>query len=75
MIQQLNPPLPLVTPRGKADAHFVIDYGPEAHLIWVCFIRDTGECWSYQNRDVRIEPNPTLGRFKTSEIKSSALSS
>lgn len=27
MIKQLNPPLPLTTPQGKAWAHFVIDYG------------------------------------------------
>ncbi len=31
MIQQLNPPLPLMTPKGKAWAHLVIDYGPDIH--------------------------------------------
>jgi len=27
MLSQLNPPLPLLTPKGKAWAHLVIDYG------------------------------------------------
>ena len=33
MITQLDPPLPLETPRGAGLAHFVIDYGPEADLV------------------------------------------
>jgi hypothetical protein len=62
MLTQLNPPLPLLTPKGKAWAHLVIDYGPEADLMWVCFQDDTGECWTWCNRDVRIQANATLGR-------------
>lgn len=62
MLTQLNPPLPLLTPKGKAWAHLVIDYGPEADLMWVCFQDDTGECWTWCNRDVRIQANVTLGR-------------
>ena len=63
MIQQLNPPLPLMTPKGKAWAHLVIDYGPEADLMWVCFLDEGGECWTWSNPFVRIQPNATLGRF------------
>ena len=63
MIQQLNPPLPLMTPKGKAWAHLVIDYGPEADLMWVCFLDEGGECWTWCNRDICIQPNATLGRF------------
>jgi hypothetical protein len=62
MIQQLNPPLPLITPRGKAWAHLVIDYGPEADRLWVCFQDDTRECWTYRNSDIRIQQNETIGR-------------
>jgi hypothetical protein len=62
MLTQLNPPLPLLTPKGKAWAHLVIDYGPEADLMWVCFQDDDGACWTWSNRDVRIQPNATLGR-------------
>jgi hypothetical protein len=63
MILQLNPPLPLETPKGKGLAHLVIDYGIEADLMWVCFIDDTRECWTFRNPDVRIVENVTLGRI------------
>jgi len=62
MLTQLNPPLPVVTPKGKAWAHIVIDYGPEADLIWVCFLDDNGQCWSYRNSEIRIQKNETIGR-------------
>ena len=63
MITQLNPPLPLETPKGSALAHLVIDYGPEHNLIWVCFIDETGECWSYDNKHVIAQKNITMGRI------------
>lgn len=62
MIQQLNPPIPVVTPRGKALAHFIIDYGIEHHPVWGCFIDATGECWWYENPNIRAQKNITAGR-------------
>lgn len=62
MIVQLNPALPLLTPLGKALAHFVIDYGIESDLYFVCFIDDTGECWTFSNKDIRADKNITYGR-------------
>ena len=62
MLLQLNPPLPVVTPKGKALAHVLIDLGAEHDLIWVCFQDQTGECWSWGNRDIRAQQNPTMGR-------------
>lgn len=59
---QLNPPLPLKTPKGDGLAHFVIDYGPEHDLVWVVFIDRTGECWSFSNSSVRAVKNITMGR-------------
>ena len=61
-VKQLNPPLPVITPKGKGWAHLVIDYGMEANLIWVCFQDETGECWSWGNKDIRLQPNLTMGR-------------
>jgi hypothetical protein len=63
-ILRLDPPIPVLTPKGKAWAHVLIDYSQEHHLVWVCFQDDTGECWSWQNRDVRLQSNPTMGRDK-----------
>jgi hypothetical protein len=61
MMIQLNPALPVITPKGKGLAHFLIDYGMEADLIWVVF-QDDGECWSWKNQDIRAERNITYGR-------------
>ena len=62
MILQLNPPLPVVTPKGEGLAHLIIDYGVEHNLFWVVFIDATGECWTYPNMDIRAQKNITLGR-------------
>lgn len=61
-ITQLNPPLPVQTPKGKALAHLVIDYGPEHDLLWVCFQAD-GECWTWPNGAIRADVNITFGRI------------
>lgn len=62
MILQLNPPLPLITPKGKALAHIIIDYGIEHDLLWVCFQEDSSECWTWSNKDIKIQKNITIGR-------------
>lgn len=61
-VTQLNPPLWLVTPKGMALCHFMIDYGIDCDIVWVCFQQSSGECWSWGNRDVRIAGNSTIGR-------------
>lgn len=62
MITRIDPPIPLKTPKGKALAHFIIDYGIEHDLMWICFQNDTGECWSWRNKDIRADENITIGR-------------
>lgn len=59
---QLNPPLPVMTPRGKGYAHVLIDYSQEHDLCWVVFLDETRECWTFSNRDVRAQENASLGR-------------
>lgn len=63
MIIELTSPIPMITPKGKAWAHFMIDYGMEHDLLWVCFQDDTGECWTWTNKDVRIQKNITYNRI------------
>lgn len=69
MIIRLDPPLPLETPKGKAMAHFLIDYGFEHDLYWVCFQDETGECWTWDNSKIRATKNITLDRTNITEIK------
>ena len=59
---QLDPPLPMTTPKGEGYAHVLIDYGPESDLYWTVLITATGEIWTYANRHVRAVKNITLGR-------------
>ena len=68
MILQLNPPIPLETPKGRATAHMVIDYGTEYSLIFVTFLNETGECWLFRNSEIRLCPNLTFGRETVSNI-------
>lgn len=61
-VTQLDPPLPVDTPKGKGLAHLVIDYGPEYNIMWTVFIDETGECWTFGNPEIRAQKNITLGR-------------
>ena len=67
-MMQLNPPLPMKTPKGEGFAHVLIDYGPESDLYWTVFITETGEIWTFANKLVRASKNITWeGRSKRSE--------
>lgn len=68
MLMQLNPPLPLETPKGKAWAVAMLDYGPQWDLQWVTFLHETGECWTFLNSDIRQGDNYTFGIGKPSAI-------
>jgi hypothetical protein len=63
---QLNPPIPLDTPFGSGLATFLIDQGIEHDLIWVVFLDENGECWSFRNREIRAQKNITMGRMANS---------
>ena len=71
-VTQLNPPLPMETPRGPGLAHFLIDYGPETHLMWTVFLDASGECWTFQNPEIRAAKNFTLSRSKLQRCFESA---
>lgn len=65
---QLNPPLPVTTPKGKGIAHFVTDYSIEHHLYWTVFL-DNGEIWTFSNTEVRADSNETWGRKENAKNK------
>ena len=68
MFLQLNPPVPLQTPKGKAWAIAMIDYGPQWDLQWITFLHESGECWTFSNKDIRQEDNYTFGIGKPTPI-------
>lgn len=58
---RIDPPLPLETPKGLAMAYFLLDYGIDHDLLWVCFINSTRECWTFANPQIRAVSNLSLG--------------
>ena len=68
MITRIEPSIPVTTPKGKATAIAWLDYGLEHDLMWVCFQDDTGECWTWENADIRARVNITIGRKTISTI-------
>lgn len=64
MLTELRCPLECsVLSRDDAlgTAFAIIDYGPEADLIFVVILQD-GEVWCVPNHEIRIASNWTLGR-------------
>ncbi len=62
MMLQLNPPIPLDTPKGPGIAWAVIDYGMEFDLMWVVAINESGEIWTFGNPHLRAQKNITMDR-------------
>lgn len=64
MILQLNPPIPMtVLGKGNGYALAMIDYSQEHNLMWIIAIDSTGEIWTVENQNVRLQKNITLGRI------------
>jgi hypothetical protein len=63
MILQLNPPIPLDTPKGSGLALLVIDYGTEHNILWTVAINETGEIWTFMNPEVKATKNVSMGRL------------
>ena len=63
MITQLNPMIPITHKESgvKGYAFLVIDYSQEHYLMFVCAM-DNGNIWIYDNRQVSLQNNPSLGR-------------
>jgi len=72
MLLQLNPAIPVyvvknpdepLSPEGNALAHIIIDNGYESNLQWVCFMNNSTQCWTVENKFIRGQKNITLGRI------------
>jgi hypothetical protein len=64
---QLDPSIPVTTPKGAGQALFVTDYSPEHHLYFTVAIDETGEIWTYDNTKIKMQKNITLGRTLNEE--------
>jgi hypothetical protein len=64
---QLDPPIPVTSPKGKAQAIGWLDYSPEHHLLWIVAQDSNGEIWIWPNHQIRMRNNPTMERNLTEE--------
>jgi len=62
MILQLNPSIPVNTPKGTGEAILIIDYGKEDDILWTVFLDETGQCWTFNNKEIRAIKNVSIGR-------------
>jgi hypothetical protein len=60
MLTQLNPSIPVETPRGRGEAVIVIDYSKEDDLMWVVFLDKSRQCWMFNNKDIMACENYTI---------------
>ena len=60
---QLNPMIPItrISDGMAGFAFLVIDYSQEHDLLFTCAMQN-GEIWTLSNRDIRMQPNISLGR-------------
>ena len=65
---QLNPTIPVITPKGNGWAFFLIDRSQEHDLEWVVFLDNGGYCWTFKNSDIRIQKNSTFHRDKITDF-------
>jgi hypothetical protein len=66
-IYEPSGPIEVHTPRGRGVVMFVIDYGVNANLMWVCNLYDSGECWTFCNPEIRFVWNESAGTGKKPE--------
>ena len=59
---QLNPPLPMNTPKGSGICHFLLDYVIEDDIIWGVVDDATGQVWWWPNQQIRFMKNISMGR-------------
>jgi len=62
MLLQLNPSIPVATPKGTGEAVVLIDYSKEDDLMWVVLLDSDGQCWTFPNKEIRGIENFTIGR-------------
>lgn len=62
ILLQLNPPIPVDTPKGQGFAFGWLDYGQEHDCLWKVCVTTTGEWWDVPQPQVRGVENVSMGR-------------
>jgi len=62
MILQLNPTMPVETPRGLSECWALIWESPEREMLFLCIDDASGQFWIWDQQKVRGCKNITLRR-------------
>jgi hypothetical protein len=68
MLIQLDPILHVITPLGKANAHFLNYIDDDHYAVFGCFQVSTGESWWWPSKHVRLNTSVTGEHTSLSEI-------
>jgi len=69
MIYEPKNRLEVSTPKGDGAIWYLIDYGHESSTIYAVIIDSTGEIWQFTNREIKVKPNITFGRYCENQKK------
>lgn len=65
---QLHDPPECDTEKGRGFAHFAIDYGPNANVLFGVVLSDSGQLWWVPTHKLTIAANWSLGQHGTKKI-------
>lgn len=65
---QLDPVLHVITPLGKANAHFLRYVDDDHYAVFGVFQNATGESWWWPSKHVRLDTSITAEHTKVSPI-------
>lgn len=70
---QLNPPIPVCTPKGDGWAYFLKDESMDHHVIWGVVLDNGGQIWWIENPKIRVAKNWTYGREQEKQTTTNRL--
>ena len=60
MMLQLNPEIFVITPKGRACALGIIDYGINLNTVWIVSMCDSGQILHFDSSDVKRMGNEMM---------------
>jgi hypothetical protein len=67
---QLNPPLPVLTAKGRGYAYVVQDYSQDHDTVFLVGDNATGELWWVPQYELRLQENVSFGReYNAAEVQ------
>jgi hypothetical protein len=69
-VPQLNPAIPVDTPKGRGYAIWRELLSQEHDTLWTVIIDETGQFWDFPQPLIRAQPNSSMGRRSPERLSS-----